>query len=228
MNKTIGIVVAMEKEMRLLPDILTDKERIDAPSFHAVVGMVGDNKVIYALSGIGKVAAAVCAAELIRRYSPDFLINVGVSGGMGDAVELLDTVVSTAVCYHDVSCGCDVAWGQVQGFPLYYPVSDGLLTIIRSLPVPVREGLVCCGDRFLSSSEEQDFVRRTFPDIKAVDMESAAVAQTAYIYDTPFIAMRVISDIAGEGHDNYAEYMAFWRTASPSTFAVLESLLKAI
>lgn len=190
MNKTIGVVVAMEKEFRLLPDILENKEEIRDAVFRAVVGIVGGHRVIYALSGIGKVAAAVC--------------------------------------YHDVSCGADIAWGQVQGFPLYYPVSEDLLALFRSLPVPVREGVVCCGDRFLSSSEEQDFVRRTFPDAVAVDMESAALAQVAYIYRVPFIAVRIISDIAGEGRDNFAEYMDFWRKASPATFSILERVFDAM
>lgn len=228
MNKTIGVVVAMEKEFRLLPDILENKEEIRDAVFRAVVGIVGGHRVIYALSGIGKVAAAVCAGELICRYRPDYLINIGVSGGLGRNVAIHDTVVSSAVCYHDVSCGADIAWGQVQGFPLYYPVSEDLLALFRSLPVPVREGVVCCGDRFLSSSEEQDFVRRTFPDAVAVDMESAALAQVAYIYRVPFIAVRIISDIAGEGRDNFAEYMDFWRKASPATFSILERVFDAM
>ena len=53
-------------------------------------------------------------------------------------------------------------------------------------------------------------------------MESAALAQVAYIYRVPFIAVRIISDIAGEGRDNFAEYMDFWRKASPATFSILE------
>lgn len=228
MNKTIGIVVAMEKELDLLCSILPDAQEVSDTTFRNVVGILSGNKIIFSLSGIGKVAAALCASELIARYHPDYLINVGVSGGLGTMIQVSDTVVSTAVCYHDVSCGLDIPWGQVQGFPLYYPVSEELLALIRSLGVSVREGVVCCGDRFLYSTDEQHFVMNTFPDAIAVDMESAAIAQTAYLYHVPFIAIRVISDIAGGNGDNYAEYMAFWKNVSPATFSVLETMLKAI
>ena len=64
-----------------------------------------------------------------------------------------DTVVSTAVCYHDVSCGADVAWGQVQGFPLYYPVSEDLLTLFRSLPATQSP---CCRRYFQSPYSLKD------------------------------------------------------------------------
>ena len=46
MNKTIGVVVAMEKEFRLLPDILENKEEIRDAVFRAVVGIVGGHRVI--------------------------------------------------------------------------------------------------------------------------------------------------------------------------------------
>ena len=40
--------------------------------------------------------------------------------------------------------------------------------------------------------------RELFPQMKAVEMEAAAIAQTCYQFSTPFIIIRALSDIAGK------------------------------
>lgn len=226
--KIIGIIIAMQKEFSLLEDLLQSPDRIVDGSFHATVGNYNDMRVILALSGIGKVSAAVCTVEVIRRFNPDYLVNTGVSGALAKNLKVMDTVVSTEVCYHDVSCGADIPWGQVQGYPLYYKASEKLLNDFKNLErADIHRGLICCGDHFLSSVEEFNFIRRTFPQALAVDMESAAIAQTAYLYGVPFIAIRIISDIAGE-EDNYSQYRNFWKEAPLKSFETIKLLLNTI
>lgn len=225
--KTIGIVMAMQKEYNLLVNALQGITAIREKGFHAVEGSLGRHRVILALSGIGKVCAAVCTSELIRRYRPDFLLNAGVSGGLSHNLRVGDVVVGTEVCYHDVSCGTDLPWGQVQGFPLFYPASVELLQVFDRIPHPVHRGQVCCGDCFLSQPETFGRLRAHFPDALAVDMESGAIAQTAYIYDVPFAVIRIISDIAGTD-DNYDQYNDFWKHAPAEIFGLVKSFLETI
>lgn len=219
--------MAMQKEYDLLVNELQDITSIQEKGFHAVEGLLGSHRVILALSGIGKVCAAVCTSELIRRYRPDYLLNVGVSGGLSRNLHVGDAVVATEVCYHDVSCGADLPWGQVQGFPLFYSTSPVLLQAFGCIPHPVHCGQICCGDCFLSESEVFGRLRAHFPNALAVDMESGAIAQTAYIYDVPFAVIRIISDIAGT-EDNYDQYNDFWKHASTETFGLVKSFLEII
>jgi adenosylhomocysteine nucleosidase len=45
--------------------------------------------------------------------------------------------------------------------------------------------------------EKIDFVRRTFPGVRAVEMEGAAIAHTCALFSVPFLIIRALSDIAG-------------------------------
>ena len=85
-------------------------------------------------------------------------------------------------------------------------------------------GLVCSGDKFISTAEEISFICSRFPGVKAVDMESASIAQTCLIYGTPFAIIRIVSDTPGKG-ENIEQYKDFWVTAPQKSFHVLKLIL---
>ena len=70
-------------------------------------------------------------------------------------------------------------------------------------------------------------IRSLYPEVGAVDMESAAIAQVCYLKDVPFACLRVISDTPGEG-DNLSQYENFWSEAPEKTFAAVQSLLEML
>lgn len=221
--------MAMPKEERPIRAFIPSYQVIKRPGLSAVVGARGEMQVILATSGIGKVAAAITTAELIRTYAPDCIINIGVSGGIHESTQQGDIVIADRICYHDVSCGSDIPWGQVQGFPLYYPTSEELRSMMNSSKEQYLTGLVVCGDRFLTDPKEFQFIRHTFPEALAIDMESAAIAQTCYIYQTPLVTVRAISDTPGRG-DSYRQYSEFWqqRELHTPTFDAIIRLLNQI
>ena len=55
-----------------------------------------------------------------------------------------------------------------------------------------------CGDQFVANNERRDYIVNTF-DASACDMESGAIAQVAFMLQTPFVAVRCISDGGGDG-----------------------------
>ena len=66
-----------------------------------------------------------------------------------------------------------------------------------------------------------------FPDAKAVDMESCAIAQTCYINKVPFISFRVISDMPL--HDTDAsQYHNFWDTVADHSFLVTKTFVESL
>ncbi|MDE5981848.1 MAG: hypothetical protein K2G92_01900 [Duncaniella sp.] len=72
-----------------------------------------------------------------------------------------------------------------------------------------------------------EFIRSIYPDVKAVDMESAAIAQVCHLKGVLFYCMRVISDTPG-GADNISQYENFWEDAPRQTFDILHTLLSRI
>lgn len=224
----LGIIIAMNSEKEQLTKLITDTHIEQYGRINCIVGRVGANTIYIVESGIGKVNAAVSTVELISSVSPDAIISIGVAGGMGAEVRVMDVVVSKELAYHDVWCGSGNEYGQVQGLPLRYQGDANLLSVATSLNSArrIHEGLICTGEKFIPEGAEFNAMKANFPEVLAVDMESAAIAQACYLYSKPFISFRIISDTPGKNAQQ--QYSQFWATLAPEAFAIVRDYLEAI
>jgi len=201
-----------------------------------------EDKVILQKSGIATVNAAIQAVEMIRQYKPDCIISSGCAGGNGDDVNIQDVVVSTELVYHDVYCGTAIGhsiYGQVQGLPPRFPADPYLLQKAQQLSIvnsqlsivncqfSIHPGLIVTGDWFVDTKEKMREIVGHFPEAKAVDMESCAIAQVCYIYKVPFISFRVISDIPLRDTDA-SQYHDFWNTIAQNSFHVTRTFIESL
>ena len=217
-----GIIVAMDKELCQLQQLFSSSD------------------VLVQKCGIGKVNAALGAQRMINEFHPDCIISSGCAGGNGDDINIQDVIVSNELCYHDVYCGTAIdnctQYGQVQGLPARYPADPYLLSKAQqmhsSLLIPrssfqVHSGLIVTGDWFVDSREKMRDIISHFPDAKAVDMESCAIAQTCYLNHVPFISFRVISDIPLRDTDA-SQYHNFWDTIAENSFQVTRTFVESL
>lgn len=218
--KKIGIIVAMDKELRQLQQLF------------------GESHVRVEKCGIGKVNAALGAQRMISEFHPDVIVSSGCAGGNGDEVNVYDVVVSTELAYHDVYCGAAMGgsvYGQVQGLPARFQAAPELLAKVReaeqkaeALAMPrLHFGLIATGDWFVDSKEKMRQILSHFPEAKAVDMESAAIAQTCYLNNVPFISLRVISDIPLRDN-NASQYHDFWARIADNSFQVTKTIIESL
>ena len=216
----IGIIVAMDKELRQLQALFTD------------------GRVLVQKCGIGKVNAALGAQRMINEFHPDVIISSGCAGGNGDDVNIQDVVVSSELCYHDVYCGTAIdnttVYGQVQGLPARYQADPRLLSKATNAQLStlnsqlkIIPGLIVTGDWFVDSKEKMREIIGHFPEAKAVDMESCAIAQTCYINRVPFISFRIISDIPLRDTDA-SQYHNFWDTVADHSFQVTKTFVESL
>ena len=207
----IGMIVAMDKELKQLRPLFPE------------------DKVILQKSGIGKVNAAIQTVEMIRQYKPDVIISSGCAGGNGDDVNVQDVVVSSELVYHDVYCGTAIdsttVYGQVQGLPARYQADPYLFE--KALLTGAKPGLIVTGDWFVDSKDKMREIIGHFPEAKAVDMESCAIAQACYINKVPFISFRVISDIPLRDTDA-SQYHNFWDTIAENSFQVTKTFIESL
>ncbi len=211
----IGIIVAMDKELQQLQHLFQD------------------GNVIVQKCGMGKVNAALGAAQMIDQYKPDVIISSGCAGGNGDDVKVQDVVVSQEIAYHDVYCGTAIGqsvYGQVQGLPARFLADPTLLHKAVTLPttdVNLHAGLIVTGDWFVDTKDKMREIIGHFPEAKAVDMESAAIAQTCYLRHVPFISFRVISDMPLYDTDA-SQYHDFWATIADHSFQVTKTFVESL
>ena len=233
----IGIIVAMDKELRQLQQLFSSSD------------------VLIQKCGIGKVNAALGTQRMINEFHPDCIISSGCAGGNGDDINVQDVIVSSELCYHDVYCGTAIdnttQYGQVQGLPVRYQADPYLLRKAESLELKtescdyhqdtksnhtsqfsvlnfkIHSGLIVTGDWFVDSREKMRDIISHFPDAKAVDMESCAIAQTCYLNHVPFISFRVISDIPLRDTDA-SQYHNFWDTIAENSFQVTRTFIESL
>lgn len=225
----IGVIVAMSAEFELIGALLENRTERTIGGISFQEGNIGNQSVVLSKSGIGKVCAAVGTMEMIRNFSPDCIVNTGVAGGVDAALQVMDVVVGENTVYHDVWCGEGNAYGQVQGMPPCYAADSALYMRFMQLCPEIRRtgGLICTGDRFITGRKELEEIKGRFPAALAVDMESAAIAQVCYLYDIPFLSIRIISDTPGvDRHEE--QYRNFWTQAPQRSFRLFRQLVAAL
>ena len=213
----IGILVAMDCEYEHLA--LLDFNNLG-------------KEVTVRRTGIGKVNAAMAATELIINEKPDFIVSSGCAGGMLTGQQVGDFVVASRTAYHDVWCGEPNEVGQVYGCPPSFAADPHMLETAEKVAGryghPVRFGMICTGDQFFISTEEDDRIRRVHPEVLAADMESAAIAQVCDAYRVPFISLRIISDIHSSDEVQKETYEDFWSRLNAERFRFLEEFVKEL
>ena len=221
--KKIGVIFAMNKELELFAAAVSNFTKEKGKNHIFYHGILENCELFAVVSGIGKVNAALCTADLIETFAPDFILNIGISGGLCDKLHIGEYIIGSDIVYHDVWCGKPNAYGQIQEFPAQYHSAAELCCKLSDY----QQGLICCGDKFITQSDELASISRHFPTALAVDMESAAIAQTCHIYNKPLLCLRQISDIPGHPFSEQ-QYFGFWQNAAKSTVELLPQLLKSL
>lgn len=214
------IIAAMDKEVNLLLNLLSNARDIKKENLSIYSGEIGPHEVYISKCGIGKVNSALRTQSLLQELKPDVVINSGVAGGAGSPIG--SVIFADSVAYHDVWCGPGTIYGQADEIPLFMMSSTKIAEIAERHNIP--KGLICSGDKFISTAEEIKYIRSHFPEVKGVDMESASIAQTCILNGTPFAIIRIISDTPGEG-ENISQYKDFWQTAPEKTFQAIKNIL---
>ncbi|MFD2179928.1 5'-methylthioadenosine/S-adenosylhomocysteine nucleosidase [Veronia pacifica] len=229
----IGIIGAMEQEVALLKDKLENCQLQEVAGCKFYTGQLYGKDIVLLQSGIGKVAAAVGTSVMLERFSPSLVINTGSAGGFDPSLNLGDVVVSSAVTYHDADVTAfGYTMGQLPGQPVTFD-SDGELmdiaekAIAAMSPAPhAIRGLICTGDAFIHSADRKTYIREHFPEVIAVEMEAAAIAQTCHQFAVPFVVVRAISDVADKASP--MSFEEFLPLAAKSSSAMVDKMIELL
>ncbi len=161
------------------------------------------------LSGVGKVNAAGAAAFLISDGA-QLLLSSGYSGGISGAPRGA-TALASGFIEHDFDLtplGYEKAAKPDQVY--FYKADEYASSVARQLYPNLAEGVMVSGDCFVSDDRLRDELRERYNAV-ACDMESAAVASVAYKCGIGTLALRRISDDAGDDASNI--YVEAYETA---------------
>jgi adenosylhomocysteine nucleosidase len=177
-------------------------------------GRHGDQALVLAQAGIGKVNAAAAATLLLSVFGATRLIFCGVAGGLDPDLPVGAVLLADAMAIHDygvMAAGrlTSTASGLVPlGAPelaALTPVApdvaatlERLAQVLRTqVEAAVRLGGIVTADYFLNCAETREALHARF-GAQALDLESGAVAQVAAAWGVPLYVIRTLSDLAGE------------------------------
>ena len=217
-NYTYGIIGAMDHEIQTFLKDLENKKEENKYGLTFYLGKLKKYEVVIVKCGVGKVNAGRTTQILISEYSPKYIINTGIGGGLNNQLNIGDIVISTDLIQHDF----DVTFlGYAKGYmctgennkePTKYLADNDLSEKIKKVLEKVcgeRKvflGRILTGDMFISSKEKREELVRDFGGYSC-EMEGAAIAQVASLNKVPFTVLRVISDLpSGKGPEDYNNF----------------------
>lgn len=227
----IGIIAAMPEELVYLIQHLDDasEEKVLGNSYHT--GKVGSVELVLVKSGIGKVMSAMSVAILADHFQVDAVINTGSAGAVANGIAVGDVVIADKLTYHDVDVtafGYD--YGQMAQQPLYFESDKKFINLIQESLSKLEQtwhlGLIATGDSFVAGEDKIKSIKEHFPQVLAVEMEGAAIAQAAHALNLPFLVVRAMSDNAN--HEASVSFDEFIVEAGRRSAQALMTLLQSI
>jgi adenosylhomocysteine nucleosidase len=229
LSEIIGLIGAMDEEIKLLLERMEDKETTVKAGIHYYIGNILGKSVVLCKSGVGKVNAAVTTQILLDTFGVSRVLFTGVAGAVHPELNIGDIVISSACVQHDMDA---TALGFSRGEIPYqensvFQADPALMKLAEQACHEVGQkyliGRVLSGDQFISNAEIVANLREEL-DGACVEMEGAAVAQVCNMNATPFVIIRSMSDKSdGSAHVNFKEFTV---ESSQRSHAILEFMLQ--
>lgn len=245
----IGIMGAMEEEVRDIRMLMTDVTQINLGNREFYIGKINGYDVVLVFSRWGKVAATSTAAALINQFKIDSIIFTGVAGAIDSRLNIGDVVVAEKSFQHDMDARPLMPHHEIPLTGKKYFVATPKLveiaenatdSLLNSLPEHISSellqqfkitspkrvtGTMATGDQFIYKVESTQRILDDTPDATVADMETAAVGQICDEYGRKFVGIRVISDKAD--HNSELDFPRFIeKIAAIYSQSIINEMLK--
>ncbi len=248
----LGVISALAEEQEGLVEAMQGTRKLSHGLREYSSGTLWGTDVVCVLSRLGKVAAAMTAAILVEKFKVTHIVFTGVAGSADVGVSVGDLIVAEALVQHDMDARplfprFEVPLTGLASFQSDLKLSDllansakafldkDLASVISNLESKefglenprLHRGLIASGDQFINRRAHLVQLKDALPELLAVEMEGAAVAQVCFELGIPFAVMRTISDNANE--DAAVDFMRFVKTvASRYAFCVVKRLCESL
>ena len=229
----IGIIGALDEEVNLVCENLSDHSHVDKAGSLFYTGKLGDVDVTVVKCGVGKVNAAICTQILIDRFACDRIVFGGVAGSLLKGLEQGDVVISSHAVQFDIDL---TAFGRRRGelsgqerlieadADMIQAATDAFDHVAETMAQPptLMVGTIVSGDSFISDPDTIKWLQREF-GAACTEMEGGAVGYTCKINRIPFVIIRVISD--GAGDQALDEFESFLTNSSQFLFHMISKTI---
>jgi nucleoside phosphorylase len=248
-----AIITALESELaavlRHFPSLKKVVVGDDSRTYYRGIVLADDEVtpyrvVVTVLASMGNVQSAVATAEVIRHWSPRYIVMCGIAGGLRKRHQQLgDIVIGTSVIYYELA---KVRPQASEVRPISYPADTLLLdralhmhhgtawrSRLESRPdgapasasfPAVHFGPIASGEKVVASTAEVKKLIDLHPKMCAVEMEAGGVATTAFAaaHRVGFFVVRSICDFADSKKSD-----SWQRFAADAAASFLHALIRS-
>jgi len=190
-HDSIGIVMAMQEEIRPILRRLGRHRKEQAGRFPVYLFQLDGRQITLIESGMGTKKASAATEELISYAKPRILISAGVGGGIREGLDVGDVVIAGQALTLSKEILSDA--GILENEAVLRFLSESL----AGHPFRIEGGTTVTTRSIVHKGKADQLIAREVVN-PVLDMETSAVAETAARDGIPLVAVRAISDAAGE------------------------------
>jgi adenosylhomocysteine nucleosidase len=157
-------------------------------------------------SGWGKIATAASTQYIIDRYKPELIINIGTCGGFSGFSQLGEILLVTETLIYDI---VERMGDPIAALNKYQTVND-TSWITNPLPDGNRWARISSADQDIDYNSF-DLLTKTY-QADAADWETGAFAWVAARNQTPWLALRAVSDLVSAQGSETDNGVDLWRS----------------
>ena len=249
------VLYAFDNEGQLLRSRMTEVTDTTWAGRSIATGSLEGEPLILAESGMGTTNAAVTLQYILDHYPVRGVLFTGICGGISEKNKIGDIVIPDRWITHDFgytgvegfqpdSIPIGLAGDKKFATLLQLPIDSQLFDWVEKAAYKAAEefqpvvdrivqihtgGVGTTGNQFIDQVEKRQWLNETF-QAEIVDMESAAVLQTALANGVPCVIIRSNSDLAGGSGSATAsvEIREFFQIAADNSAAVVTSFFKML
>ena len=225
----LGIIGAMQIEIENLKPSIKNQKTSTISGVNFIEGEISGVPVVAAVSGIGKVFAAICTEIMVLHFGVDHVINIGVAGSLVPTLKVLDVAVAESAVQHDMNTSAVgdplglISGINVINFDADADLRKNVTDVLSARGINYEVGVIASGDLFVDTNKQRETIRNRF-DAIAADMEGASIAHTCYVNKIPFTLIRSISDADGSAMD----YNTFAGKAAEQSIAIVLDVIEKL
>lgn len=210
-NNIYGIIVPLPEESDHLVKSIADKQYLDIAGITYITGKIGGKNVVVVNSGLGTISAAIIATRLIQDFRPVLVLTFGSCGNINENIHKGEVVIGQRVINADLGQltqnGVKFQFLQylnnpqtMTDLPLVFDLQPELQQLVSELATEHKPsiilGNIATSDALPNHAQQIDLLRQGQFDV--VEMEGAAVMQACWMFKTPAVVVRGVSNDARE------------------------------
>ena len=217
----IGIIGALEEEIALIKNDLTDKKDYFISGSTYTVGKLFGKEVVITKCGVGKVFSAIASEVMALKFNVECIINTGVAGALSENLTVNDVAIGVGTVQHDMDTSpLGDPKGLISGINVITFESDANLTnkferAVKDLNINYEKGI--------SDKTKKEEIKNSFNAI-ACEMEGGAIGHVAFVNKIPYIVIRSISDNANG--DAKVDFPKFLELATTTLYHITKRFLE--